>query len=82
MDKVGNGQGLQAIWGLANEFEHELLDMILRMEQRRQLLLQQKEAAGGQSKTKKQKKRSELKKLVTDLNHDKGGGRYHKSHSR
>lgn len=41
MDKVGNGQGLQANLGHANGFEDELLDMVLRMEQRKQLLLQQ-----------------------------------------
>ncbi|OIT21506.1 hypothetical protein A4A49_34292 [Nicotiana attenuata] len=39
----------------ATGFEHELLNMILRMDQRRQSQLQQRDSEGGCSKTKKKK---------------------------
>lgn len=49
-------------------FEHELLDMVLRMEQRRQLQLQQKQAIQGQDNPKRKKKgENELKMLLCDL---------------
>ncbi|KAK4708772.1 hypothetical protein R3W88_029697 [Solanum pinnatisectum] len=47
-------------------FEHELLDMVLRMEQRRQLQLQQKQVIQGQDNPKRKKKgENELKKLLS-----------------
>ncbi|WMV54869.1 hypothetical protein MTR67_048254 [Solanum verrucosum] len=48
-------------------FEHELLDMVLRMEQRRQLQLQQKQAIQGQDNPKRKKGENELKMRLCDL---------------
>jgi len=49
-------------------FEHKLLDMVLRMEQRRQLQLQQKQAIQGLDNPKRKKKgENELKMLLSDL---------------
>lgn len=67
-------------------FEHELLDMVLRMEQQRQFQLQQKQAIQGQDNSKKKKKgENELKKLLCDLIYHNGdkrdGGKKYKAFS-
>lgn len=65
-------------------FEHEIFDMILRMEEKRRSQLQQQR--GNKNGDKKSKKgKSEAQKLVCTVNYDKGGGsdrgRYHKAFS-
>lgn len=66
-------------------FEHELLDMILRMEERRQIQLQQQKATCKKKKKSKDKQRAELDKLICGINYDgknfRDRGRFHKSFS-
>lgn len=73
----------------ANGFEHELLDMIIRMEQRRQFQLQQKNCDRNSGKESKKKGEGERKRLICGINYDgkaKEGngtrGRHYKSFSR
>lgn len=55
-------------------FEHELLNMVYRLEQQKQLQLQQKQVIQGQDNPKRKKKgENELKKLLCDLIQHNGG---------
>ncbi|KAF3658911.1 hypothetical protein FXO38_12932 [Capsicum annuum] len=55
----------------ANGFEHELLDMIIRMEQRRQFQLQQKNCDRNSVKESKNKGEGERKRLICGINYDR-----------
>ncbi|WMV44083.1 hypothetical protein MTR67_037468 [Solanum verrucosum] len=57
----------------ATGFEHELLDIILRMEQRRQFQIQQQEPKQQPGKEKKAKGEGEIKRLICGINYDKKG---------
>ncbi|KAH0729983.1 hypothetical protein KY289_001171 [Solanum tuberosum] len=55
-----------------NGFEHEILEMILHMEQKRKLQLQQQREKKKDAKNSKKKGDGEVKILISSVNYDKG----------
>ena len=66
-------------------FEHEILDIILRMEEKRKTQILEQGKKSGDAKKGKSKATNELKKLdwgLQDGSGKKDRGRHHNSHSR
>lgn len=84
MVQIDNDESLQG-FGDVSGFEHEILDIILRMEERRKIQLQEQKKKAGDSRKGKNKADTELKKLACGLLERSGkkeSGRSHKAHSR
>ncbi|KAH0740076.1 hypothetical protein KY290_033119 [Solanum tuberosum] len=77
--KIVTAKTCKAFGVNVNGFEHEILEMILRMEQKRKLQLQQQREKQKDAKSSKGKGDGEVKNLICTVNYDKGvhneGGR-------
>lgn len=69
--KIVIGKACKAFGINVAGFEHELFDIILRMEERRQLQLKQKDMSNSGKKSSKKKGETEIKRLKCGLNYDK-----------
>lgn len=72
MDQTGNGEACKVFGINVKGFEHDIFDMIMRMEQSRQQQLVINKARGGGKKTKKMKGETEVKRLICMVNYDGG----------
>ncbi|TMX03341.1 hypothetical protein EJD97_016912 [Solanum chilense] len=70
--KIVMAEAWKAFGMNANGFEHEILEMILRMEQKRKLQLQQHREKQKDAKNSKKKGDGEVKILISSGNYDKG----------
>lgn len=83
--KVTMMKACKALGVNVSGFEHEILDIILRMEERRKNQIQEQNKKAKNSRKGKNKADNELKKLAWGLQEGSGKkekGRSHKAHSR